>query len=99
MISKEGFDAYGIDNAQTGIELCEKMLNSWSCSATLKLDDMEFMVQKRGYLIFDELTAHPEKRKEMISSILHLAWTQSASPLANDAQNSLKEHRGRWGYF
>ncbi len=39
---------------------------------TLKLDDMEFMVQKRAGLIFDAIKAHPEKGKEIISSILHL---------------------------
>ena len=39
---------------------------------TLKLDDMEFLVQKRAYSIFDEMKAHPDKSKEMISSILYL---------------------------
>ena len=40
MVSKEGFDAYGIDHAPTGISLCNKMLEKWGCSATLKQDDM-----------------------------------------------------------
>ncbi len=40
VVAKEGFDAYGIDYAQTGIELCKQMLDSWGVFATLKLDDM-----------------------------------------------------------
>ncbi|QVL56806.1 MAG: hypothetical protein KFB93_05325 [Simkaniaceae bacterium] len=39
---------------------------------TLKLDDMEFMVQKRAYSIFDEIIAHPENGKKTINSILQL---------------------------
>ena len=37
----------------------------------LNLDDMEFIVQKKANLIFDELSAFPEKGKEIISSIVH----------------------------
>lgn len=39
---------------------------------TLKLDDMEFMVQKRATPIFDEINAHPEQGEAIITSIIEL---------------------------
>lgn len=54
---------------------------------TLKLDDMEFMVQKRAYLIFDEITAHPEKGREMISSILNLITMRNEKGIGDNDIN------------
>ncbi|MBF5059458.1 hypothetical protein [Candidatus Neptunochlamydia vexilliferae] len=43
---------------------------------TLKLDDMEFLVQKRATPILDYLRAHPKKGKEAINAILTLLHTR-----------------------
>lgn len=40
MIAREGFDAHGIELSASGNELCEKMLDLWGASATLKTGDM-----------------------------------------------------------
>lgn len=40
VVAKEGFDAYGVDFSSTGLVLCEQMLQTWGCQATLKLDDI-----------------------------------------------------------
>lgn len=39
---------------------------------TLKLDDIEFMVQKRATPIFEEINAHPEQGEKIIASIIAL---------------------------
>lgn len=54
-VSKEGFDAYGIDIAPTGLELCRKMLEKWSASATVRLGDMTALPFEAGFfdVIFD----------------------------------------------
>jgi cyclopropane fatty-acyl-phospholipid synthase-like methyltransferase len=39
MIAEEGFDTYGIDSSPTGLEYCKKMLDKWTVSAILKLED------------------------------------------------------------
>ncbi|MBV8277877.1 MAG: class I SAM-dependent methyltransferase, partial [Verrucomicrobia bacterium] len=39
-IAREGFDAYGIDLSAIGISLCRRMLEFWSCTATLQTGDM-----------------------------------------------------------
>lgn len=43
MISKEGFDAYGLDSAPTGLELCKRMLDSWNTAAKLFLGEMQHL--------------------------------------------------------
>ncbi len=43
---------------------------------TLKLDDMEFLIQKRATPILDYLRAHPDKGKETIDAILTLLRTR-----------------------
>jgi cyclopropane fatty-acyl-phospholipid synthase-like methyltransferase len=54
-VAKEGFDAYGIDIAPTGVELCEKMLEKWSATATIRLGDMTTLPYEAGFFdaIFD----------------------------------------------
>lgn len=54
---------------------------------TLKLDDMEFMVQKRAYSIFDEMKAHPEKSKEIITSILQLISRRNTKGIGDNDIN------------
>jgi ubiquinone/menaquinone biosynthesis C-methylase UbiE len=39
-IAREGFNAYGIDLSAEGVTLCEKMLESWGCTAVLHVGDM-----------------------------------------------------------
>lgn len=41
MVAKEGFSAYGMDIAPAGIELCKKMLDSWSVTANLSVGNMK----------------------------------------------------------
>ena len=43
---------------------------------TLKLDDMEFLVQKRATPIFEEINAHPEDGEKIITSIIDLIKTR-----------------------
>lgn len=38
-IAKEGFEAYGQDNASTGIELCKQMMDSYGVTAELRVED------------------------------------------------------------
>lgn len=40
MVAREGFSAYGIDIAPTGIKLCGRMLKSWNVRADIRLGDM-----------------------------------------------------------
>lgn len=39
---------------------------------TLKLDNIEFLLQRRGTQVFDYLSAYPEKGKETINALLNL---------------------------
>ncbi|MCB1071683.1 MAG: hypothetical protein KDK96_01125 [Chlamydiia bacterium] len=56
-------------------------------SLKLKLDDMEFLVQKRAYSIFDELNAHPEKGEEIISSIVELITNRNKKGVGDNDVN------------
>ncbi len=40
MVAKEGYDAFGIDLAPTGVELCQMMLESWGGRAALAVGNM-----------------------------------------------------------
>lgn len=40
VIAREGFDAYGIDRSSAALRLCQEMLESWDCTATLQDGDM-----------------------------------------------------------
>lgn len=40
MVAHEGFDAYGIDIAPTGIEYCESVLEHWGTKAMLEVGDV-----------------------------------------------------------
>lgn len=53
----------------------------------LKLDDMEFLVQKRADSIFTTLTKHPEKGKELIGSIIGLIKARSAKGIGDNDIN------------
>lgn len=56
-------------------------------SLKLKLDDMEFLVQRRAYSIFDELKAHPENGKEIISSIVELIENRNKKGIGDNDIN------------
>lgn len=40
-LANEGFDAFGIDSAPTGIEYCKKMLERWGVRAKIAVGDMK----------------------------------------------------------
>jgi SAM-dependent methyltransferase len=40
MIAREGFDAYGVDLSDNGVELCQQMLARYGVSASLRAADM-----------------------------------------------------------
>ena len=40
-LGKEGFDAYGIDTAPTGIKYCQEMLRLWNVEAKIAVGDMK----------------------------------------------------------
>lgn len=40
MVAREGFDAFGVDIAETGLELCRSVLDEWDVSAQLSVMDM-----------------------------------------------------------
>ncbi len=54
MIAKEGFDAYGIDHAPTGIALCREMLAFWGVSAHMSVQDLRKLEFPDGF--FDAVT-------------------------------------------
>ena len=49
MIAKEGFDAYGIDISQSGLSLCQTMLDNYGVSATIQTADMASAPFSDGY--------------------------------------------------
>ncbi len=55
MVAHEGFDAYGIDLAETGIEICDKRLSHWGVTANLRHGDMTDLPYKDSFfdVIFD----------------------------------------------
>lgn len=53
----------------------------------LKLDDLEFLVQKRVRHIFDYLTVHPEQGKAVICSILDLIVSRSKQGIGDNDIN------------
>jgi cyclopropane fatty-acyl-phospholipid synthase-like methyltransferase len=40
-MAKEGFDAYGVDFSETGIDYCRKMLKKWNVQGKTKVGDMK----------------------------------------------------------
>lgn len=57
---------------------------------TLKLDDMEFMVQKRATPIFDEIDAHPEQGEAIITSIIELIKSRKGKGIGDHDVNCEK---------
>ncbi|MBU0496501.1 MAG: class I SAM-dependent methyltransferase [Candidatus Thermoplasmatota archaeon] len=55
MVGKEGFSAYGIDIASTGLELCREMMKKWGVNADVRLGNMKKIDFDDNYfdLIFD----------------------------------------------
>ena len=49
MIAKEGFDAYGIDISQSGLSLCQTMLDNYGVSAKIQTADMAVAPFSDGY--------------------------------------------------
>lgn len=49
MIAKEGFDAFGIDIARTGIRLCRTMLKSYDVMAALAVGNMRELPYKNDF--------------------------------------------------
>lgn len=74
MVAREGFDAYGIDNAPTGIKLCKNVLGNWGVKANLSMGDMQAVgfEDERFDVIFDvvsmqhlDLKGHRRAYKEI----------------------------------
>lgn len=65
-VAREGFNAYGVDYSQTGLGLCQQMLESWGVKATLSLADMTSLPFEDGMfdVVFD------------VVSIQHLTFSQ-----------------------
>lgn len=57
---------------------------------TLKLDDMEFMVQKRATPIFDEINTHPEQGEKIIASIIDLIKSRKGKGIGDNDINCEK---------
>jgi SAM-dependent methyltransferase len=55
MVSREGFDTYGVDFSLSGLELCREKLLQWKASANLVLADMRSLPFPAGYfdIVFD----------------------------------------------
>lgn len=55
MAAREGFSAYGIDMAETGLALCGRMLKKWGAKAKLRKADMNNLPFKDGFfdIVFD----------------------------------------------
>ena len=56
-------------------------------SLILELDDLEFLIQKRGFSVFDTMKKYPEKRKKIIVSILDLIVQISQQRIGNRLVN------------
>ncbi|NRA90936.1 MAG: hypothetical protein HRU43_07420 [Simkaniaceae bacterium] len=56
----------------------------------LKLDHMEFMIQKRAYPIFEEIQKHPEKAKEIIDGVFEYLTARNARGIGDDDINCEK---------
>ncbi|MCB1106684.1 MAG: hypothetical protein KDK76_01140 [Chlamydiia bacterium] len=54
---------------------------------TLKLDNMEFLIQKRGYSIFDTIKASPEKGGEVIDAVLDYLTVRNKRGIGDDDIN------------
>lgn len=54
-VAKEGFTAYGIDFAPSGVDLCLKVLNEWEVNASVQVADMTSLPFSDGSfdVIFD----------------------------------------------
>lgn len=52
----------------------------------LKLDDMEFLIQKRGDPINDFITAHPEKKEEIVSAVYDYLLLRNELGVGEDDQ-------------
>lgn len=68
MIAREGFDAYGIDFSETGLEYCRKMFCDWDVNGHLEHGDMTRLpYQDESFdVIFD------------VASMQHLTFSQHA---------------------
>ncbi len=84
MVAREGFSAYGIDIAPTGISLCKQMLNLWGVKADVRLGDMKKLDFKNAFfdIIFD------------VVSMQHIT-TQEHTSAYKEAHRCLK----KGGYF
>ena len=74
MIAKEGFDAYGLDIAPTGIELCKQTMSFWGVTANLSVGNMRKLDFENNFfdVIFDvvsmqhlDIKGHKESQKEV----------------------------------
>jgi len=65
-LGKEGYEAYGMDYAETGIEYCEKMLDKWGSKAKLVVGDMRKLPYEDNY--FDAIVD--------VVSVQHLKFSE-----------------------
>ncbi|WKE66724.1 class I SAM-dependent methyltransferase [Gallaecimonas kandeliae] len=72
MVAREGFDAYGLDYAPSGLALCRQVLDDWGVSARLDQGDMTALPYENASFdaIFD------------VVSMQHLTLAQHAQVLA-----------------
>ncbi len=49
MLAREGFEAHGIDISEQSVALARQMLDSYACSAQLKIGDMTELPYQEGY--------------------------------------------------
>jgi len=80
VIAKEGFDAYGMDNAPSSLPLCKKMLESYGAAAKLSVGTFRALEYKNDFFdaVVDILTiehtdlrGHQEAFTEVFRTLKH----------------------------
>ncbi|WP_051908799.1 class I SAM-dependent methyltransferase [Candidatus Odyssella acanthamoebae] len=74
MIAREGFDTYGIDLSEQALELCQKMLESYSVSAMLDTQDMENLLFEDNFFagVVDVFSSYCLTKQEHQNFLQHI---------------------------